>query len=244
MRTLLVDNRDSYTYNLFQLIAEVNGTDPVVLRNDDPSLVNLAADAFDAVVISPGPGRPQCGRDIGHVTGLLRQFDLPVLGVCLGHQAIAYQAGATVAPAPRPRHGHLTTVRHNGDDLFAGIPEEFTAVRYHSLCAYAPLPGTLTATAWAEDGVIMAMRHLELPQWGVQFHPESIATDFGRELLTNFARLAGQAEARGRPYGQGVSEQHRTADLGRRRGALDPRPPGRPIEDGATSGRPATCRRS
>jgi para-aminobenzoate synthetase len=193
LRTLLVDNHDSYTFNLFQLIAAVNGAEPVVVTNDDPMLAKLSVGAFDNVVISPGPGRPQCTRDIGFVVDLLRRTELPVLGVCLGHQAIAYQAGAQVGPAPQPRHGHLSQIEHHGDDLFAGIPAEFTAVRYHSLCVEEPLPEALVATAWAEDGVIMAVRHRDLPQWGVQFHPESIATHYGREILANFADLTGRA---------------------------------------------------
>jgi para-aminobenzoate synthetase len=192
LRTLLVDNHDSYTFNLFQLIAAVNGTDPVVVTNDDPLLTKLSQDAFDNVVISPGPGRPQCTRDVGFVPDLLRRTELPVLGVCLGHQAIAYQAGARVGSAPQPRHGHLSQIEHHGDDLFAGIPAQFTAVRYHSLCVQEPLPAALVATAWAEDGVIMAVRHRDLPRWGVQFHPESIASHYGREILANFADLTGR----------------------------------------------------
>jgi para-aminobenzoate synthetase len=193
LRTLLVDNHDSYTFNLFQLIASVNGAEPVVVTNDDPVLTRLSAGAFDNVVISPGPGRPQCARDIGFVEDLLRATEWPVLGVCLGHQVIAYQAGAQVGPAPQPRHGHLSQVRHHGDDLFTGIPAEFTGVRYHSLCVEEPLPDALVATAWAEDGVIMAVRHRDLPRWGVQFHPESIASRYGREVLANFADLTDRA---------------------------------------------------
>jgi para-aminobenzoate synthetase len=192
LRTLLVDNHDSYTFNLFQLIAAVNGTEPDVVTNDGPLLARLSAGAFDNVVISPGPGRPQCPRDIGFLADLLRRTELPVLGVCLGHQAIAYQAGARVGPAPQPRHGHLSQIEHHGDDLFAGIPAKFTGVRYHSLCVEEPLPAALVATAWAEDGVIMAVRHRDLPRWGVQFHPESIASDYGREILANFADLTGR----------------------------------------------------
>jgi para-aminobenzoate synthetase len=192
MRTLLVDNHDSYTFNLFQLIAQVNGVAPTVMLNDDPLLASLDARAFDAIVISPGPGHPGRARDIGYAADLLRQADVPILGVCLGHQAIAHQAGGSVALAPEPRHGYLATVRHEGDELFAGIPSEFIAVRYHSLCVEEPLPDVLATTARAQDGVVMAVRHLELPRWGVQFHPESIATQYGRELLANFAGLAGR----------------------------------------------------
>lgn len=196
MRTLLVDNHDSYTFNLFQLLAEVNGIEPVVVGNDDPALLGSRADTFDAIVISPGPGRPQHPRDVGHLPVLLGRTTRPVLGVCLGHQLIAHLAGARVEPAPAPRHGHLTTVRHTGGDLFAGLPAEFTAVRYHSLCVAEPLPDTLIATAWAEDGVLMALRHRDLARWGVQFHPESIASEYGRRILTNFRDLAGGRRAR------------------------------------------------
>ncbi len=189
MRTLLVDNYDSYTFNLFQLIAAVNGAEPVVLVNDDPALRSLPAGSFDNVVISPGPGRPEHPRDLGFVADLLRDCELPVLGVCLGHQAVAWAAGARIVSAPQARHGHLSLVKHDEDDLFAGIPEEFVAVRYHSLCVAEPLPGTLTAIARAEDGVLAALRHAELPRWGVQFHPESIASEHGRQLLANFRDL-------------------------------------------------------
>lgn len=202
MRTLLVDNHDSYTFNLFQLIAKVTGTAPTVIANDDPALVTMPLNGFDGVVVSPGPGRPQNGRDLGLVGDLLLRTDLPVLGVCLGHQAIAYLAGATVASAPQPRHGHLTTVKHTDEELFAGIPAEFTAVRYHSLCVQEPLPDMLIAIARAEDGVIMALRHRDLPRWGVQFHPESIASEYGREIIANFAELCVRATAR-RAVGEG-----------------------------------------
>ena len=121
---------------------------------------------------------------------LLAHTDVPVLGVCLGHQAIALLAGADVAAAPEPRHGHLSRIRHTGHGLFAGLPQDFTAVRYHSLAVPGPLPPTLTATAWAEDGVVMGLEHRELPRWGVQFHPESVASDFGAELVGTFLDLA------------------------------------------------------
>jgi para-aminobenzoate synthetase len=184
LRTLLVDNHDSYTFNLFQLIAEVNGTEPDVIVNDDPGV--LALTGYDNVVISPGPGRPERPRDAGYVTHLLRTCELPVLGVCLGHQAIAYAAGASIELAPQARHGYLSLVKHDSDELFTGIPAEFTAVRYHSLRVAEPLPASLIAIARAEDGVLMAVRHRDLPRWGVQFHPESIASEFGRRLLANF----------------------------------------------------------
>lgn len=190
MRTLLIDNHDSYTYNLFQLIAEVTGTEPVVLANDDRELASADPGTFGSIVISPGPGRPQRAADTGYAAAFLARAGVPVLGVCLGHQLIAHEAGALVGPAPAPRHGHLSTVRHDGDPLFAGVPREFTAVRYHSLCVREPLPPGLVPLARAEDGVLMALRHRTLPRWGVQFHPESVATEFGRLLVANFGELA------------------------------------------------------
>lgn len=191
MTWLLIDNYDSYTYNLFQLIAETTGREPIVLTNDSPELLaDQLLDDIEAIVISPGPGRPQVARDLGHVPHVLEHsVDIPTLGVCMGHQAIAYTAGAQVVHAQRPLHGHLTTVEHLGTDLFMGVPQNFVAVRYHSLCVATPLPDTIEAIAWAEDGVIMGLRHTSRPQWGVQFHPESIESEFGSKLIANFAEL-------------------------------------------------------
>nr|WP_042192819.1 aminodeoxychorismate synthase component I [Kibdelosporangium sp. MJ126-NF4]CEL20118.1 Para-aminobenzoate synthase, amidotransferase component / Para-aminobenzoate synthase, aminase component [Kibdelosporangium sp. MJ126-NF4]CTQ97342.1 Para-aminobenzoate synthase, amidotransferase component (EC 2.6.1.85) / Para-aminobenzoate synthase, aminase component (EC 2.6.1.85) [Kibdelosporangium sp. MJ126-NF4] len=186
MRTLLIDNHDSYTYNLFQLIAEVNGEEPVVIPNNPAAGVPVDLDAFDNIVISPGPGHPARPADFGICASVIERTTIPLLGVCLGHQGIATTSGADVGAAPRARHGHLTTVTHDGSDLFAGLPETFTAVRYHSLRVPEPLPPGLVATAWAEDGVVMGLRHRGRPLWGVQFHPESIASEYGRELLANF----------------------------------------------------------
>ncbi|MEV2276821.1 aminodeoxychorismate synthase component I [Nocardiopsis sp. NPDC049922] len=190
MRVLLVDNHDSYTFNVSQLLARVLGESPEVVTNDDARWDDLDPRAFDAVVVSPGPGRPHNARDLGRVPELLAHTHLPVLGVCLGHQAIAHLAGADVTAAPVPRHGHLTRVRHTGRGLFEGLPQDLTAVRYHSLAVPEPLPAHLAATAWAEDGVVMGLEHRELPRWGVQFHPESVASDAGADLVANFLRLA------------------------------------------------------
>jgi para-aminobenzoate synthetase len=199
MRTLLIDNYDSYTYNLFHLIATVNGVEPVVVTNSTRLPAERFAD-FDNIVISPGPGHPGVPGDFGVSAEVIAHSPLPVLGVCLGHQGIALAAGAAVRPAPVPRHGHLTRVRHVGDGLFAGIPQDFVAVRYHSLAVPEPLPENLVATAWAEDGVVMALRHRHRPHFGVQFHPESVATGYGAALLENFRRLTYAASAgRARP---------------------------------------------
>ena len=190
MRTLLIDNYDSYTYNLYQLMSQVYGRTPVVVHNDDPAWDSLDLSSFDGVVISPGPGHPASHRDFGHSRTVLRREDLPILGVCLGHQGIGLSYGAQVLGAPRPRHGHLTQVQHKGDGVFAGLPQGFTAVRYHSLCVAEPLPPELEAVAWSEDGVLMGVRHRGLPRWGVQFHPESICTEHGARLMENFRDLA------------------------------------------------------
>ncbi|MBJ8344809.1 aminodeoxychorismate synthase component I [Antrihabitans sp. YC2-6] len=187
MRTLLIDNYDSFTYNLYQLLSVVNGTSPTVVRNDEAADLDL--DSFDNIVISPGPGHPAVPRDFGISAQIIRRSRVPLLGVCLGHQGIVVAEGGTVSRAPTPRHGYLERIRHDGRELFAGLPQDFTVVRYHSLAADLPLPDSLEPTAWSSDGVVMALRHRERPLWGVQFHPESIATEFGEQLLANFAKL-------------------------------------------------------
>jgi para-aminobenzoate synthetase len=186
MRTLLIDNYDSYTYNLFQLIAEVNGIEPTVVHNDVSPTESPDLDDFDNIVISPGPGHPGRPGDFGICADVIARTRIPLLGVCLGHQGIAVGMGGTVDLAPQARHGHLTKLNHDGADLFEGLPEQFIVVRYHSLCAVEPLPDRVVATAWAEDGVIMGLKHLDRPLWGLQFHPESVASEYGRELMASF----------------------------------------------------------
>ncbi|MEV7358839.1 aminodeoxychorismate synthase component I [Kitasatospora sp. NPDC091276] len=190
MRTLLVDNYDSFTYNLFHYLAEVNGREPEVVRNDDPSFRPELLDDFDTVVLSPGPGTPHNPSDFGHCAGIAREGRLPVLGVCLGHQGLALAHGAAVGRAPEPRHGRTSDVRHTGTGLFRHLPNPLEVVRYHSL-AVTSLSPVLEPIAWAtDDGVVMALCHRELPLWGVQFHPESIGTEAGHQLLANFRDLA------------------------------------------------------
>ncbi|GAA0599023.1 aminodeoxychorismate synthase component I [Kutzneria viridogrisea] len=188
MRTLLVDNYDSFTHNLAHYLAEVTGCAPVVLRNDDPLLSPALLTEFDNVVLSPGPGTPEQDTDLGRCLELLDRCELPLLGVCLGHQAIAHAFGAKVARAPQPRHGRTSPVLHEGEGLFAGLPSPFEAVRYHSL-AVTDLPEQIEPTAWTPDGVLMGLRHRDRPLWGVQFHPESIRTEHGHALLRNFTEL-------------------------------------------------------
>lgn len=196
MRTLLIDNHDSYTFNLFQLLAAVNGEEPLVAVNDDPLLRGALPRDVANIVVSPGPGRPARQRDVGHLPALLATCDLPVLGVCLGHQLVAHLAGAVVDSAPRPRHGHLERVTHAGDELFAGVPTTFSAVRYHSLCVLQPLPKGVVATAWADDGVIMALRLEGRRRYGVQFHPESLASEHGGRILANFRDVSARPSRR------------------------------------------------
>ncbi len=187
MRTLLIDNYDSFTYNLVHLLAEVDGKPPVVVRNDD-GWGAVRAGAYDNVVISPGPGRPDRRRDFGIGDRIIGELGLPVLGVCLGHQGICRLFGARVGRAPEPVHGRACAIHHTGRDLFAGLPSPFSAVRYHSL-AVTGLPDVLEPLARTEDGVLMAVRHRCLPLWGIQFHPESIGSAHGRDLLANFRDL-------------------------------------------------------
>ncbi|MDQ1647301.1 MAG: para-aminobenzoate synthetase [Cryptosporangiaceae bacterium] len=188
MRTLLVDNYDSFTYNLFHYLAEVNGAEPTVVRNDDPQWRFGQLADFDNVVISPGPGTPERDADFGICREIIERGDLPMLGVCLGHQGIALVHGASVGRAPEPRHGRVSPVEHDGSGLFAGLPSPFEVVRYHSLTV-SDLPRDLLATAWTPDGILMGLEHVSRPLWGVQFHPESICTEHGHQLLRNFAGL-------------------------------------------------------
>jgi para-aminobenzoate synthetase len=186
MKTLLIDNYDSFTYNLFQLLAEANGEEPIVVRNDEASWEELAALDFDNVVVSPGPGNPDREADFGVCAEAIRKAEVPLLGVCLGHQGLCSAYGGKVVHAPEAMHGRLSAVVHTDSPLFAGLPREFQVVRYHSLCVEQPLPDELEGLASTSDGILMAVAHRTKPQWGVQFHPESISTEYGRGLLANF----------------------------------------------------------
>jgi para-aminobenzoate synthetase len=211
MRTLLIDNYDSFTFNLFHLLGEVNGDEPIVVRNDELSWEELAALPVDNIVISPGPGRPERARDVGVSLDVLQRAEVPVLGVCLGHQALAHVAGGAIEHAPKVMHGRLSPIVHDGRGLFAGIPQGFAAVRYHSL-AVGDLPAELRVTAWTPDvtawtpnAVVMGLEHRTRPLWGVQFHPESISTEHGRTLMRNFRDLS---RAQGRPPGRAPRPTH------------------------------------
>jgi para-aminobenzoate synthetase len=188
LRTLLIDNYDSYTFNLFHLLGEVNANEPVVVRNDELPWEELVAQRFDNVVISPGPGRPEHARDVGVSLDALRHAEVPVLGVCLGHQALAYVTGGTVEHAPEVMHGRLSPVEHDESGLFAGTPQGFLAVRYHSLVV-GTVPPELQVSAWTPDGVVMGLEHRARSLFGVQFHPESVSTRHGRRIIENFRDL-------------------------------------------------------
>ncbi len=190
MRALLVDNHDSFTFNLYQLMAVVNGEAPVVVRNDAATWDVIERIDFDCIVISPGPGRPEVARDFGLSRLAIERGAVPLLGVCLGHQGIAWLGGGQVVPAAEVMHGRASDVTHGGDELFAGIPRRFRAVRYHSLTVDPALSDDLEAIAWTDDGVVMGVRHRRRPLWGVQFHPESIGSEHGRRLLENFRAIA------------------------------------------------------
>jgi anthranilate synthase component 2 len=185
MRILVIDNYDSFTYNLVQYLGEL-GVEPVVARNDKLTPAEGAALQPDRLVISPGPGVPQ---DAGYSVDFIRTLgtEIPTLGVCLGHQAIVVAFGGTIGRAPEPRHGKTSEMSHDGKGLLTGLPNPFVATRYHSLAA-TEVPAVLEVTAHSEDGVIQGVRHTDLPIEGVQFHPESIMTDAGKDLLANFVR--------------------------------------------------------
>ncbi len=188
VRVLLVDNYDSFTYNLVQELGEL-GADPVVFRNDVITVDGIRAEGPDAVIISPGPGRPEDGGVSLAVMGELAG-ELPVLGVCLGHQCLGQAFGGKVVAAPELMHGKTSAIFHTGVGVFADLPNPFQATRYHSLVVEREsLPALLEVTAETADGVIMGLRHRDLGVEGVQFHPESIFTPSGPALLANFLRL-------------------------------------------------------
>jgi para-aminobenzoate synthetase len=224
MSVVIVDNYDSFTYNLFQLTAGVTGGQVQVIRNDDYSTwSSIAPGSIEALIISPGPGRPEFESDFG-ISNLALAYDVPVLGVCLGHQGMCYSEGGVVTTAPEPCHGRTGAIQHNGTGLFDGIPSPFHATRYHSLVV-SELPETLKATAYTVDQsgkkLIMAVEHRFRPQWGVQFHPESIVTEYGCKLIENFLQLA-HVRPRRRHITKAPAAGARTPCLGAQRQAGKP----------------------
>jgi anthranilate synthase/aminodeoxychorismate synthase-like glutamine amidotransferase len=187
---LLIDNYDSFTYNLYQYLSEL-GEEVRVFRNDKISLDEMERLSPELIVISPGPGTPQ---QAGISNEVIRYFGqhLPILGVCLGHQCIGYSFGGIVKGAGEIKHGKSSLIHHDGRGLFEGLPEPFPAIRYHSLAVMRDdLPDCLEVSAWTENGIIMGLRHRHYPIEGVQFHPESIMTEVGKDLLRNFIDRGG-----------------------------------------------------
>ena len=194
---LLIDNYDSFTWNLVQAMAAL-GADVRVARNDALSPAEALALAPRAVVLSPGPGRPaEAGICLELLAALPRE--LPLLGVCLGHQALVEHCGGRIERDPSPTHGRATAVLHGGGLLYRDLEDPFQAGRYHSLCALTPLPADLELEAWTAGGLVMGVRHRELPRFGVQFHPESILTPGGERLLARFLALAEEIPLRAQP---------------------------------------------
>lgn len=181
---LVIDNYDSFTYNLVQYLGEL-GAELVVRRNDAVTLAEVEALAPDQIVISPGPGDPEDG---GISIDLIQAFyqRTPILGVCLGHQCISAAFGGRVDRAPRLMHGKTSPIYHYGKGIFSGVPSPFEATRYHSLIVHEPLPDCLHVTAFTSEGEVMAVQHRHAPVIGLQFHPESILTRYGKEILRNF----------------------------------------------------------
>jgi anthranilate synthase component II len=191
-RVLVIDNYDSFTYNLVQELAEL-GAETTVVRNDAWTVEQVRDLAPDGIVISPGPGSPENARDIGISNDVIRELgpQIPLLGVCLGHQCIGYVFGARVVRAPELLHGKISQIYHRGEGVLDGLPIPFEATRYHSLIVErASLPHDLKVTAETHDEIVMAVRHREYPIEGVQFHPESVLTTEGMRLLRNFLKRA------------------------------------------------------
>ncbi len=211
-RVLLVDNYSSFSHNLVHYIAQVTGQRPLVVTNDAATAPTL--EGIHAIVLSPGPGTPERPADFGICADLLAQSEVPVLGICLGHQGLGVAEGAELTMADQPFHGRLSTMEHDGDALFANVPTHFVATRYHSLILRDPLPEALRCIARTAEGEIMALRHRSRPHWSVQFHPESIASEFGHVILANFCRLARghrkTAIARDEPLGEAVVDRPST----------------------------------
>lgn len=187
---LVIDNYDSFTYNLVQYLGEM-GVDMQIYRNDEITLDRAIRLQPERVLISPGPCSP---KEAGLSNDLIRGFAerrVPILGVCLGHQCIGHTFGANVVVNYRMMHGKTSPIYHNGKDLFAGMPNPFAATRYHSLVVRREtIPPELEVTAWSDEDEIMGLRHRDLPIWGVQFHPESVLSESGRHLLANFLKLS------------------------------------------------------
>ena len=185
---LLIDNYDSFTYNLYQYLCEL-GAEVEVVRNDKITVKEIEQKQPEKIVVSPGPRRPE---DAGISNDVIKHFgeSIPILGVCLGHQCVGYSYGGSIVGAGEIMHGKTSLISHDGKGVFNGLPNPFEAIRYHSLAVYKDdLPEELEVTAWTDNGLIMGVRHVNFPVEGIQFHPESIMTGVGKDLLNNFITM-------------------------------------------------------
>jgi len=193
---LLIDNYDSFTYNLWHFLGEL-GAEVEVVRNDALSAADAIAKRPTGIVLSPGPCDPDRAGICLELTGLAAEHAIPLFGVCLGHQTIGQKFGGRVVLAPEPMHGKVSTIHHTGTGIFKGVPDPFRATRYHSLLVEREsLPDCLAVTAESDDGLIMGLAHKSLPIFGVQFHPESIASQHGHDILRNFLEIAAQSSSK------------------------------------------------
>lgn len=213
MKSLIIDNYDSYTYNLFQLIGKVSGVEPIVIKNDELTFEEILNLEFDNVIISPGPGSPDKEKDFGVCKEVIEKLDKPILGICLGHQGIYFYNGGKVLRAEEPMHGRQSEVSHNGKNLFAGIENNFKVTRYHSLtCENKELPN-ISIDAITKDGVVMGISHKSKPIYGLQFHPESIASEYGEKLIQNFINITRDFYEGNKLYFEIIDNNLDTSDL-------------------------------
>lgn len=189
MKSLIIDNYDSYTYNLYQLIGKVSGIEPIVIKNDEMTYDEILNLDFDNVILSPGPGSPDKEKDFGICKDIIEKLNKPILGICLGHQGIYYYHGGKVVRAEEPMHGRQSSVNHNGNGLFKGIKNNFTVTRYHSLTCQDKELDDIEIDARTPEGIVMGISHKTKPIYGLQFHPESIASEYGEELIKNFINI-------------------------------------------------------
>ena len=189
MKLAVIDNYDSFTHNICDLIYRTSGDHVTVYRNDEIDYSEFSKLNIDGVVILPGPGHPARSQDFGVCTDILRHSQKPILGICLGHQGIGLVFGGRISPSPQPVHGQIAMISHYGKGLFEGIPQRVKMVRYHSLMIDSELPDMLFRTAWTDDGLVMGIQHRDRNIFGVQFHPESVCSEFGEALIANFLKV-------------------------------------------------------
>lgn len=213
MKSLLIDNYDSYSYNLFQLVAKVSGEEPIVIKNDELTYEEILKLDFDNVIISPGPGSPDKEKDFGVCKDIILKLEKPILGICLGHQGIYHYYGGNVVRASEPMHGRQSEVCHNGKNLFKGIKNNFKVTRYHSLTCENKELDDIYIDARTSDGVVMAISHKTKAIYGLQFHPESIASEYGEKLIQNFLDVTRDFYADNELYFEVIDKKFDTAEL-------------------------------